>query len=183
LWRQSSLPCPVEKPETNNFCIDGHFSGKVDPGWQMVVVRLCSPSDLRRVFEIAEKHASFDTAPTLVDIDGMRSRNPDYFFVAEDDSGEVIGFITGYERMGLSEDVLRTWNAGSVGYVELIAVDSRYRRKGIGRALLKTLLNRFQSSGIDIVDLDVPAEQEAAVELYKKLGFYVRACNMRKRLV
>ncbi len=48
---------------------------------------------------------------------------------------------------------------------------------------MKTLLNRFQSSGIDMVDLDVPAEQEAAVELYKKLGFYVRACNMRKRLV
>jgi len=84
--------------------------------------------------------------------------------------------------MGLSEDVLRTWNARSVGYVELMAVDSRHRR-GTGRALLKTLLNRFQSSGIDMVDLDVPAEQEAAVELYKKLGFYVRACNMRKRLV
>ncbi|TMI27456.1 GNAT family N-acetyltransferase [Candidatus Bathyarchaeota archaeon] len=44
----------------------------------------------------------------------------------------------------------------------------RYRRKGIGRALMNTLLEHFQRNGIDIVNLDVPTEQEAAVEPYKK---------------
>ena len=149
----------------------------------MVKVRPCSSNDLQSVFEIAEKYTSFDATPTFADIEGMYSRNPDYFFVAEDNSGRVTGFITGYERKGLPENVLRTWNAKRVGYVELMAVDSRYRRNGIGRALMDTLLEHFQRNGIDIVNLDVPAEQEAAVQLYKKLGFYVRACNMRKRLV
>jgi len=143
----------------------------------MVKVRPCSSNDLQSVFEIAEKYTSFDATPTFADIEGMYSRNPDYFFVAEDNSGRVTGFITGYERKGLPENVLRTWNAKRVGYVELMAVDSRYRRKGIGRALMDTLLEHFQRNGIDIVNLDVPAEQEAAVQLYKKLGFYVRACK------
>ena len=47
---------------------------------------------------------------------------------------------------------------------------------------MNTRLDHFQRNGIDIVNLDVPTEQEASVELYKKLGFYVRAYNMRKRL-
>ena len=148
----------------------------------MVKIRPCSSNDLQSVFEIAEKYTSFDATPTFVDIEGMYSRNPNYFFVAEDNSGRVTGFITGYERKGLPENVLRTWNAKRVGYVELMAVDSRYTRKGIGRALMNTLLEHFQRNGIDIVNLDVPTEQEAAVEPYKKLGFYVRAYNMRKRL-
>ena len=134
----------------------------------MVKVRPCSSNDLQSVFEIAEKYTSFDATPTFVDIEGMYSRNPDYFFVAEDNSGRATGFITGYERKGLPENVLRTWNAKRVGYVELMAVDSRYTRKGIGRALMNTLLEHFQRNGIDIVNLDVPTEQEAAVEPYKK---------------
>ena len=148
----------------------------------MVKVRPCSSNDLQSVFEIAEKYTSFDATPTFVDIEGMYSRNPNYFFVAEDNSGRVTGFITGYERKGLPESVLRTWNAKRVGYIDLMAVDSRHRRKGIGRTLMNTLLDHFQRNGIDIVNLDVPTEQEASVELYKKLGFYVRAYNMRKRL-
>ncbi len=77
----------------------------------MVKVRPCSSNDLQSVFEIAEKYTSFDATPTFVDIEGMYSRNPDYFFVAEDNSGRVTGFIAGYERKGLPENVLRTWNA------------------------------------------------------------------------
>ena len=148
----------------------------------MVRVRPCSREDLRTVTELAQKYTAFDVKPTFADIEGMHSRNPEYFHVAEDNQGRIVGFITGYERKGIPEEVLRTWNAKKVGYVDLMAVDVPHRGRGVGRTLMKTLLDKFRRDGIDIVNLDVPGGQEAAVRLYRNLGFSVRAYNMRKRL-
>lgn len=134
------------------------------------------------VLVIAEKYASFDTKLTSADIEGLYTRNPEYFLVALDASSNVIGFITGYERKGLPDEVLRNWNAKRVGYVDLMAVDEAHRRAGAGTALLDSLLSRFKSAGIDVVILDVPKTGLAAVNLYEKTGFQVRAYNMMKRL-
>ena len=148
----------------------------------MVTVRKCSTSDLRAVSELAGSYTSFDTTPTQADIEGMQARNPEYFFVAENDHGRIIGFAFGYERKELPEEVLRSWNAKQVGYVELMAVDPSHRRMGVGRALMNAMLEEFRKNHVDIVNLDVPVEQEAAVGLYRSLGFSNRAYNMTKRL-
>jgi ribosomal protein S18 acetylase RimI-like enzyme len=145
-------------------------------------IRQCSPIDLMPIVDLAQRYTSFDTKPTFADIEGTFARNHEYFFVAEDDQGRVLGFISGYERKGLPEEVLRTWNAKKVGYIELMAVDISFRRRGVGKTLMNTLLNKFQRNGIDTVNLDVPGGQEAALGLYKSLGFRVRAYNMRKRI-
>ncbi len=147
-----------------------------------VKVRKCSSRDLQVVSGLAERYTSFNTTPTLADIEGMYGRNSEYFFVAEEEDGRVVGFVTGYERKGIPEEVLRSWNANRVGYVDLMAVDPSYRKMGVGRALMNAILDEFRRNHIDIVNLDVPAEQEAAIRLYKKLGFTVRAYNMRRRL-
>ncbi len=148
----------------------------------LVKVRRCSPQDLQAVSELAEKNTAFDTTRTPTDIEGMHSRNPEYFFVATDDHGRIIGFVTGYERKGIPDEVLRGWNAKRVGYVDLIAVDPSHRRMGVGRALMNAILGEFHSNHVDVVNLNAPAEQKAAIGLYRKLGFSVRAYNMRKRL-
>ncbi len=70
----------------------------------------------------------------------------------------------------------------SGGYVDLMAVDMPFRRKGVGTALLNILLEQFSQVGIDLVLLDVPAEEEAAIRLYKQEGFETRAYNMREYL-
>ncbi len=134
------------------------------------------------MFRVAEKYTSFDAKPTLGDIEGLYARNPEFFFVAHDEHEKIVGFITGYERKGIPENVLRTWNARRVGYVDLMAVDVPFRRKGVGTVLLNTLLEHFSRVGIDLVLLDVPAEERAAVRLYKEKGFETRAYNMRKYL-
>jgi ribosomal protein S18 acetylase RimI-like enzyme len=148
----------------------------------MFRVRPCTDKDLTEVFCVAEKYTSFDAKPSLGDIEGLYARNPEFFFVAHDEHKRIVGFITGYERKGVPENVLRTWNARRVGYVDLMAVDIPFRRKGVGTALLNTLLEHFSRVGIDLVLLDVPAEEEAAVRLYKEEGFETRAYNMRKYL-
>jgi ribosomal protein S18 acetylase RimI-like enzyme len=148
----------------------------------LVSVRKCSAKDLQTVTELADRYTLFDTKPTFADIEGIFARNPEYFYVAEGDQGRVVGFITGYERKGLPEEVLRTWRAKRVGYVDLMAVDTAYRRMGVGKSLMNTLLNQFRKDGIDIVNLDVPGGQDAAIGLYRSLGFSIRAYNMRKRL-
>ena len=145
-------------------------------------VRPCKQDDLPAVHRLSAENTSFDATPTLADTEGLYHRNPEYFYVASDESGEVVGFITGYERRGIPEEVLRTWKAARVGYVELMAVDLGNRRKGIGTRLSNNLLEHFRSERIDLVLLDVPVEQMAAVKLYEKIGFNVRAFHMRKYL-
>ncbi len=146
-------------------------------------IRLCKQDDLPAVHRLSAENTSFDATPTLTDTEGLYHRNPEYFYVASDESGEVIGFITGYERRGIPEEVLRTWKAARVGYVDLMAVDPAHRSKGIGTRLLNTLLEHFRSERIDLVLLDVPVEQMAAVKLYEKIGFNVRAFHMKKYLM
>ena len=146
----------------------------------MFHIRSCTLNDLAAVHSLASEYTSFDATPTRADIEDLLQRNPEYFYVAEDDSGRILGFITGYERKGIPEAVLRTWKANRVGYIDLMAVDMSHRRKGIGTKLLNTLLEQFRTTGVDLVILDVPVEQESAVNLYRKLGFRIRAFNMRK---
>ena len=148
----------------------------------MFHIRACTINDLAAAHSLASEYTSFDATPTPADTEGLYQRNPEYFYVAEDDSGRILGFITGYERKGIPEEVLRTWKANRVGYIDLMAVDMSHRKKGIGTKLLNTLLEQFRTTGVDLVILDVPAEQESAVNLYKKLGFHIRAYNMRKSL-
>ena len=148
----------------------------------VVQIRLSKESDLIAVHQLAVEYTSFDASPTFADIEGLYQRNPEYFYVAIDESEKIVGFITGYERKSIPEEVLLNWNASKVGYIELMAVKTGHRQKGIGTMLLNKLLERFQAGGIDLVILDVPMDQQPALKLYEKLGFKVRAYNLRKHL-
>jgi len=144
-------------------------------------VRKCRTEDLTKVLVLAERYTSFDATPTMPDIETIYERNEDNFFVAEDDHGNILGFATGYEKKGIPQEVLMNWKARRVGYLDLMAVDSQHRRQGIGTALLKSVLEQFNSQGIDTVHLDVPSIEPDAIRLYQKVGFKTRAFSMVKR--
>ncbi len=63
-----------------------------------------------------------------------------------------------------------------------MAVDPSYRNQGIGRALLDRLLEDLREKDVDLVLLHCPANAIDAKHLYDKLGFEVRAYEMKKRL-
>ena len=68
-------------------------------------------------------------------------------FVFESE-GSIVGFIQGVTRQ------IRGLN---YGYVKLLAVDEKYRRRGIASAMLNKLLSKFKDIKVDVVRIyDVP---------------------------
>ena len=80
----------------------------------------------------------------------------DYWFVAEDDSGEIIGSITGRAY----------YNEAHIG--DLI-IDKRYRGQGIGTKLVTTVEEEYRNRGFKKITLTTFGFQ--APEYYKKLGY------------
>ncbi len=81
-----------------------------------------------------------------------------HMVVAEGGDGAVLGYA------GL------TAVAGE-GYIDNIAVDGRYRRRGIARALLGEFIRQGKEGGLDFLTLEVRASNAPAIALYEKLGF------------
>ncbi len=108
----------------------------------------------------------------------MVSVDPDFFwrnrdsraltyFVAEDDaSGDILGTVTGVDHGRVFEDPER----GSSLWC--LAVDPQAALPGIGEALVRRLAEHFVQRGAGYMDLSVLHDNEMAIALYEKLGFY-----------
>lgn len=57
------------------------------------------------------------------------------------------------------------------GQIYNIAIAPEFRREGIGEALLRHMIDKADADGCKLVTLEVRSGNEAAMELYKKLGF------------
>ena len=74
-------------------------------------------------------------------------------------AGEVAGFALGYRpRHG-------------VGHVLTLDVHPRYRRRGLGEALLREVLSRLADDGAKEARLEVDVTNSAAIAFYERLGF------------
>ena len=80
----------------------------------------------------------------------------EYWFVAEDDSGEIIGTITGRAY----------YNEVHIG--DLI-IDKRFRGQDIGTKLVRAVEEEYQNKGYDKITLTTFGFQ--APGFYKKLGY------------
>jgi ribosomal protein S18 acetylase RimI-like enzyme len=62
---------------------------------------------------------------------------------------------------------------GRAGWIELIGTRAAYRRCGLGRALLLTLLQRLKGYGMDAALLGTGSWNTAAQRLFATLGFHI----------
>jgi ribosomal-protein-alanine N-acetyltransferase len=73
------------------------------------------------------------------------------------------------------EDILLGYLCGSIVagefYISNIAVDPRMRRRGIGKALLRSALEEASRHGARTASLEVRVSNRAAQSLYRNLGF------------
>jgi len=60
---------------------------------------------------------------------------------------------------------------GSSASILLLAVDSRYRRKGVGSALVSSTISLLEDAGVEYVDLATPLENEIAQSFWATKGF------------
>jgi len=57
------------------------------------------------------------------------------------------------------------------GYVESIAINSNYRRRGLGIRALEFMIKRMEDMKLETINLHVRMDNMAAMSLYEKNGF------------
>jgi ribosomal protein S18 acetylase RimI-like enzyme len=90
---------------------------------------------------------------------------------------EAGGVVAGYIWFKLVDSTV-----GAFGRIEHIFVDGKYRKQGIGRELMQSAEDHFRGIGTKKIKLTVTSENEAAVSLYKGIGYETRRLVMEKDL-
>ena len=75
-----------------------------------------------------------------------------------------------WTKVNPDENAMREENRGQI---LMMGVDPDYREKGIGKEILLTALAHLKSKGIEIVELTVDSENQAARSLYASIGFEI----------
>ena len=104
---------------------------------------------------------NFDGHLTLDYLKKMIDNPLTVIFVALDDN-HIIGMATMITYHKLSK---------YKAFVEDVAVHEKYRRKGIGKSLMKAVIDKAKELRIDTIHLTSNSKRVAANMLYQKLGF------------
>jgi ribosomal protein S18 acetylase RimI-like enzyme len=97
-------------------------------------------------------------------------------FVAEE-KDEIVGLITG--KISDNGAIILP---EKIGYVSIIVVLPKYRRKGIARQLWNRLNEWFLSKGIEEVQLYIVPENEEAKGFWKDCGFNILLERWKKHI-
>lgn len=120
-----------------------------------ICIRPMTPSDLPAVGQLEQQCFSDAWSRKLLE-DGLNCEF-DRFFVAE-----LEGKVCGYANLRVI--------AGE-GEIERIAVDSRFRRMGIGRKLMEKMEESARDAGVGDMTLEVRESNGQARKLYETCGF------------
>jgi len=92
--------------------------------------------------------------------------------VAEVDE-KVVGYIWGY---------IETIMKHKIGKIQELIVTSEQRGKGIGKELIKNMLNFFKERKCVISEIEVFVENLPTIKVYEKAGFRKREYKMQLKL-
>lgn len=87
-------------------------------------------------------------------------------FVAEE-NGEVVGYVA-------SQTVNFMRGVDKLLWIEYIVVQQKFRKRGIGVALLQRLVDHARSIGVDRISTTINPDNEASIKLHLKAGFDVK---------
>ena len=84
--------------------------------------------------------------------------NPLALWLVALNDGEVVGYV-GAQIVPDEADMMN------------LAVDEKYRRMGIGKALVAQLLEKLQARAVRSLTLEVRISNQPAISLYERMGF------------
>ena len=127
---------------------------------KLIKIRKAVDADLQEIVRVWKKNIK--TINTASDIANLFGYFKKYFFLAvstaSDFEDSVIGFVGGAIRSGH-------------GHISGIAVDKKYRMKGIGKSLLRAVEYEFLANGLEKVTLEVRKSNRDAIRFYEKHGY------------
>ncbi len=126
--------------------------------------RMIAETDADAVNKIYALHNMVQVRPDYFEHRGQR-RELTYFVAEDEETGAVIGTVTGVNHVRAFEDPQR----GSSLWC--LAVDPQTQHGGVGEALVRWLSEHFVAHGLAFMDLSVLHDNEGAIGLYEKLGF------------
>ncbi len=124
-----------------------------------MMIRKMTNEDIHWVFKIEEE--SFSIPWSISSFEKELLNEVTYYIVAEID-GKIVGY------MGM-------WNILGEGQITNIAVATEHRGKGIGKALLRHILDYAKQINIKRLFLEVRESNLIARKLYENHGFYAIA--------
>ena len=121
------------------------------------------------LFSEIDHYMSRDSFESLVE-------NNEMITILAEAQGEILGccFVSMLDRSGMVK--MKT------AYIDLIVVDEKHRRKGIGKTLFQAVQKRARKIGAKRIDLMVWSHNQIAVDAYKYYGMVPQRCVYEKYL-
>ncbi|MFQ5400508.1 MAG: GNAT family N-acetyltransferase [Anaerolineae bacterium] len=116
-------------------------------------------NEVHTLWQVAEG-VGLSRSDTKESVARFLERNPGLSFVAHDGGRTVGAVLCGHD--------------GRRGYIHHLAVHPRYRRRGIGRALVERCLLALRQAGIDKCHLFVFNSNQEAIAFWKSIGWQHR---------
>ncbi|MBO7525782.1 MAG: ribosomal protein S18-alanine N-acetyltransferase [Clostridia bacterium] len=119
------------------------------------MIRAWKKSDNAAIFALEEKCFSDPWSEKMLD-DCFKANN--FYGLVCEENGEIVGYCG---------SVFDFWEAE----ILLVAVDERYRRRGIAKSLLSEIIDIYDRTGKEAIYLEVRRSNISAQSLYYGLGF------------
>lgn len=115
------------------------------------------------MFSPVEQYMTRDSFESLI-------ANKNVVAILAQERGEVIGccFVSILERSGMA--------SMKSAYIDLLVVDGKHRRKGIGRAIFREVQRRARRLGAKRIDLMVWSHNQIAESAYRSYGMVPQRC-------
>lgn len=132
--------------------------------WAENMVDQVEEDPLRPYFDLEASKGGFHEI-----LENFMKKEPHGFLVALIES-EVVGFVIAFKDAFGPNYVTKE----KISYIQVVHTKRGHRRRGMATRLVDTALNYLKANGCSLVITEAGESNEAATQLFEKLGFLTR---------